>query len=446
MSNRAKFATKLGVITASVGSAVGLGNIWRFPYESGVNGGAAFIFIYMACVLVMGIPVIVAEFVIGRGTHKNVSGALQVLAPGKHYHFVAWLAIAASLMILSFYSVVCGWIMHYLFVSFTGGLHAGAGETFSQMFGALAASPWKAPMWTLVFLFINFLIIQRGIERGVEKAANVLMPLLFVLLIVFCVHSLMLPGADKGLKFLFSPDFSKITPDAVVEAMGQAFFSLSLGLSCLLTYASYFGNDARLVRSASIIALLDTLVAILAGVMIFPAVFSFGVEPAGGPKLVFEVFPAIFEQMPGGALWAVLFFLLLFFAAITSTISMSEISITYFSEEFGMSRRQAALTSTITTMVFGSLCALSFGPLNDMKLAGMTVFGIFDYVSSNVLLPVGGIFFSLFVGWKADRAFVDDQLTNGGTVNVHTRRMLFVCLRYVAPAAILIIMIFGLIK
>lgn len=445
MSERAKFATRLGVITATVGSAVGLGNIWRFPYESGMNGGAAFIFVYIACVFVMGIPVVVAEFIIGRGTHKNVSGAIKTLSPGGKWHLIGWGSIVASLMILGFYSVVCGWIMDYLFAALRGGLHGNSAD-FAKMLTSLSGSAWRAPMWTVIFLFVNFYIIQRGVQRGVEKAANLLMPILFVLLIAFCVNSLMLPGAGQGLKFLFSPDFSKITPDVVIEAMGQAFFSLSLGLSCLLTYSSYFSDKARLVRSASIIAVLDTLVAILAGVMIFPAVFSFGVAPQGGPKLVFEVLPAIFQQMPGGYVWAVLFFLLMFFAALTSTISMSEISISFFCEEYGFSRAKASMLSTTIALVLGVLCALSFGVLSGCKLMGMTLFELFDYVSSNILLPLGGMFFSLFVGWRVERRIVDSQLTNNGTVNVRTRRVLLVCIRYIAPAAIFVVMVFGLLK
>lgn len=442
MSERAQFATRLGVIAASVGSAVGLGNIWRFPYEAGIHGGGAFISIYILCVLVLGIPVIIAEFIIGRSTHKNSNGAIKQLAPGSKFRYFSYIGIIASTMILSFYSVVAGWIVEYLFQSILGNLNGHNTQEYSEMFNSLAGSPWRSLLWTYLFLVVNFLILRKGIQKGIEKISNILMPILFLLLIIFCINSLLLPKAGEGLKFMFMPDFSQISPSMIVGAMGQAFFSLSLGLTCLLTYASYFSNKTPLVKSATIIAVLDTCVAILAGAIIFPAVFSFGAEPTAGPKLVFEVLPNIFQQMPGGYFWSLAFFMLLFFASITSTISMSEIFITFCTEEHKMSRKKATWMNTIIAMVFGSFCALSFNTLSDFTIFGKTIFDLFDYVSSNILLPVGGFILAIFVGWKMDKKIVKEQLTNGGTLKVRTMKPIIFCIKYVAPAAILLIFLY----
>ena len=444
MGKRAQFATRMGVIAATVGSAVGLGNIWRFPYEAGEHGGGAFLVLYIVCVMLLGIPVMIAEFVIGRSTHRNALSALQMLKPGSKFHWVSYVGIMASLMILSFYSVVAGWIVEYLFQSISGGLSGHTAQEYSEMFGAFTANPYRSVLWTMLFLLINFLVLRRGIEKGIERLSNIMMPILFLILIVFCVNSVLLPNSSAGLSFLFNPDFSKLTPKVVLGALGQAFFSLSLGLTCLLTYASYFSDKTPIVRSATIVAVLDTVVAILSGIIIFPAVFSFGLEPAAGPKLVFEILPGIFQQMPGGYFWAVAFFLLLFFASITSTISMSEISIAYFVEVRKMSRNNATLANTLIALVFGMLCALSFGVLSDFLLFGMTLFELFDYVSSNVLLPIGGVMLAVFVGWIVDRKVVDEQLTDYGTRRITLKHPIYFCIRYVAPICITLIFLYGL--
>lgn len=444
MAKRAQFVTKMGVIAATVGSAVGLGNIWRFPYMAGSNGGGAFLVVYLLCVFLLGIPVMIAEFVIGRSSHSNALSAFKKLEKRGKFHWVSYVGILASLMILSFYSVVAGWILEYLYQAIVGNLSGHTAQEYSQIFGELTANPYRSIFWTVVFLLLNFLVLRRGVEKGIEKMSNIMMPLLFLIMIVFCVNSLLLPNAEKGLDFLFNPDFSKITPTVVLEAMGQAFFSLSLGLTCLLTYASYFSDDTPLVRSATTIAVLDTMVAILAGVIIFPAVFSFGLEPTAGPTLVFETLPSVFQQFPGGILWSIAFFILLFFASITSTISMSEISISYFIEECKMSRNKATALNTLIAIVFGSICALSFGILKDNTLFGMTVFDLFDFVTSNILLPLGGVVMSIFIGWIVDRKIVDDQLTDFGDRRISLKRPIYFCLRYVAPICIGLIFMYNL--
>ncbi len=445
-TGRAQFATKTGVIAATVGSAVGLGNIWRFPYETGVHGGGAFLLIYVVCVLVVGIPVIISEFAIGRATHRNPKGAFAMLAPGSPFRAVPYVGIVASMMILSFYSVVAGWIMEYLWQSVSALFTGGDATQYADRFSGFITGSWRPAVWVVVFLGLNYAVLRRGVEKGIERVSNILMPVLFVILAAMCVNSLTLPGAHRGLEFMFQPDFSQITPSVVIGAMGQAFFSLSLGLTCLLTYASYFSDETRLAKSATITAVLDTLVALMAGAMIFPAVFTFGMEPQAGPTLVFVTLPEIFAQMPGGHVWSVLFFVLLFFASITSTISMSEISISYFCEEHHMSRAGATRVNTAVCMLGGVLCALSFGPLSHVTICGLTIFNLFDYVSSNICLPLGGMAIALFVGWRLDRTFLQSQLLRPGQKPGVGTALIRACIRYVAPAAIAVIFISGLIK
>lgn len=442
---RAQFATKLGVIATTVGSAVGLGNIWRFPFEAGVHGGGAFLLIDLFFIFIVGIPVVCAEFIIGRHTGSNVRGAFRALAPGKPWGIVGYLGLLASILILSFYSVVAGWTLEYIYRSVTGFGGVTSVDGLHEQFDAFATSDWRPVMWTLVFLAVNYVILVRGVQKGIEKMSNIMMPLLFVILIVFCINSLLMPGAAEGLEFLFRPDFSKVTPTVMLSAMGQAFFSLSLGLGCLITYSSYFNKRTPLLRTAGVMASLDTLVAILAGVIIFPAVFTFGMEPAAGPKLVFEILPSIFYHTPGSVIWSTLFFVLLFLASLSSTISMSEICIAYLTDEFGMSRRKATSCNIGVAMVLGTVCALSFGSLSRWTVCGLTVFNLFDYVSSNIILPVGGMIISVFVGWVLDRSVVRGELMSSGSgVRPWMVSIVVCCLRYVAPACIALVFIFGL--
>ncbi|MCH5216497.1 MAG: sodium-dependent transporter [Muribaculaceae bacterium] len=439
MKQRAQFTTKIGILAATVGSAVGLGNIWRFPYEAGSNGGAAFIFIYIISVCVIGIPVICCEFIMGRGTHKNVHGAFNALHASSLWKYASYLNILASLMILSFYSVVAGWTLNYLSEAVTGKMTMTGEHDFSAEFGNFVASPWQPTVFTIIFLMFNHVIVARGIKKGIERISNTVMPILGVILIVLMANSLLLPKATEGLRFLFYPDFTKITPSVVLSALGQAFFSLSLGLSCLLTYSSYFNDRTPLVKNATMIATLDTIVAIISGIIIFCALFSFDGEPAAGPKLVFEILPGIFNSMPGGYFWAVLFFLLLVFASITSSISMTEISVAYFSEEYNISRKTSTRISTAIGMIFGALCSLSFGILNDFTIFGMSLFSLFDYISSNILLPLGGLIFTIFVGWIINKRFVQEQLTNNGQIARKSSKIIIFLIKYIAPIAIVVV-------
>ena len=442
--NRAQFTTRLGVIATTVGSAVGLGNIWRFPYEAGTHGGGAFLITYLCFIFAFGIPILCAEFMIGRGTHSNIFGAFRQLRSSGKWHWVGYIGIVASIMILSFYSVVAGWTLEYLYQSITGALNLNSQEAYHAQFQQFSTHPWRPLLWTILFLIVNFVIVIRGVQKGIERMSNIMMPILFLILIIFCVNSLLMPGAKEGLEFLFSPDFSKIDSSVMVSAMGQAFFSLSLGLGTMMTYASYFSKETHIVKSATITACLDTTVAILSGVIIFPAVFTFGVSPTQGPALVFEVLPNIFNQLPGGSLWSILFFFLLFIASLSSTISMSEVSIAYFTEEKKMSRNKATILNTAIALIFGTLCALSFNCLDNITIAGMTIFSIFDYVSSNILLPAGGMFISFFAGWLLNRSFIHDQLTNNGSVKVRVTKAIIFSLKYVAPTGIILVFLSSL--
>lgn len=435
---RAVFATRFGAVAAIVGSSVGLGNIWRFPYEAGMHGGGAFLLCYIICVLVLGVPVMCAEFAMGRGTRRNIFGAYSALASGGKWRLAGYIGILASFLIISFYSVVAGWTVEYCVQSALGSLDFSAAEANHGRFVNLT-SGWRSVLWTVVFLAINFGILSGGVTKGIERMSNLMMPLLFLLLVAFCVNSFFMPGFSEGISFLFKPDFSQLTPSVILGALGQAFFSLSIGLGCMMTYASYFKKESRLGRTALTSAMLDTVVALLAGIIIFPAVFSFGLSPQAGPALVFEVLPHVFSLLPAGMLWATLFFLLLFVASITSTVSMSEISISYFCDEKRMSRRRATLLSAVISLAGGLLCALSFGPLSSLTLFGMTAFDLCDYVASNILLPVGGFICAVFVGWKVDRKFLAGQFANDGHHSAAVLTLLRLCLRYIAPAAIALI-------
>lgn len=438
-NKRVGFATRMGAIAATVGSAVGLGNIWRFPYEAGENGGGAFLIVYFACVAVLGIPVMLSEFIIGRSTHSNMRGALRKLAPHSSVKNVAYICILGAVLVLSFYSVVCGWVIEYLFQVISGDLISRTPQEYTGIFNDFIGSPWRGVLLTLLFLAINFAVLLGGVQKGIERISSILMPLLFLILILFCIHAVMLPGAHEGFDFLFSPDFSKLGWHGVVDAFGQAFMSLSLGVSCLITYSSYFDDKTSLTKDAVMIAGLDTLVALLAGIVIFPAVFSFGMQPEAGPKLVFEILPSVFGQMIGGYVWAVLFFLLLFFASLTSTISLSEIFVIFLVEEHGFTRRKAILLSAIVVVLLAVLCALSFNVLSSFTLFGMNIFDLFNYLSSNVIMLLGGLFTAVFVGWFIDKRVVVEQLTNKGRLNVPVMNYLMFCLRYVAPLAMIIV-------
>ena len=451
MSNNARenFGSKIGAMLATAGSAVGLGNIWRFPIETGQNGGAAFIIIYAACVFLLGIPIMMSEFFIGRHTQTNTAGAYRKLAPGTPWKWVGRLGVLTGFVILSYYSVVAGWTAEYTRLAIGNCFDGKSAADFPTIFNELVSNPWKSVAWMLAFMVVTHIIVVRGVKGGIEKFSKVMMPALFIILIVLAVCSATLPGASQGLEFLFRPDFSKITGSVVLNAMGQAFFSLSLGLGCLCTYGSYFASDTNIGKTALNVSLIDTFVAIMSGLIIFPAVFNAGYAISSndiGPSLLFITMPNVFQQAFGNVPLlsygvSVLFYFLLVVAALTSTISMHEVVTAYVSEEFNMNRRKAATIVTTACSTVGIVCALSFGPFAGVKLFDMTIFDLFDYVSSNIFLPVGGMFISIFAGWYLDKKIVRDEITNYGSLRAPYLRFIIFILRYFAPVAIAIILL-----
>lgn len=445
-NERSNFGSKLGVVLASAGSAVGLGNIWRFPFETGNHGGAAFILIYLACVLVLGIPIMMAEFYIGRRARANTAGAYRKLAPGTPWCWVGRMGVLAGFLILSYYSVVAGWTLEYIVEAATGGFAGKEADQFIDSFNAFASQPLRPVIWLVLFLIATHLVIVRGVEKGIERSAKVMMPVLFILLVVLAVCAVSLPGAGAGIEFLLKPDFSKVDGSVLLGAMGQAFFSLSLGLGCLCTYASYFRSDTSLPRTAFNVAAIDTLVAILAGFIIFPAAFAVGIQPDAGPSLLFITLPNVFQQAFGSTpllaiALSLMFYVLLAVAALTSTISMHEVVTAYLHEEFKMSRRKAAVWVTLGCTTLGICCSLSLGVGSSYTLCGMTLFDIFDFVTAKIMLPLGGFLIAIFIGWYVDRRQVEEEISNHGTLKVHIVRLLLFVLRYVAPVAIGIIFI-----
>lgn len=444
---RGGFATKIGVVLATVGAAVGLGNIWRFPYLAGTNGGGAFILTYLACVLFVGVPILIMEFYIGRKTGQNPKAAFRTLTGGNRWSWVGWLCLVCAVLILSFYSVVAGWTAEYLIQSVTGGLEGKSSAELSTMFGEFTDHPVKPLFWLFVVLGLTALISLGGIKNGIERVSNILMPLLFVILLVLAVNSLMLPGAKEGLRFMFQPDFSKITPQVFLEALGQAFFSLSIGMGALITYASYFNKETNLPKTALIVAGLDTAVALLAGVIIFPIVFSFGLSPAEGPKLVFVALPSLFSQMVGGQIWSVLFFLLLLVAALTSTIAIAEVVVTMLHEEYRISRTKATLSVLALCTILGTFCSLSLGVWSSYTLFDKGVFGLFEFLAASIIEPIGGAAVALFGGWIISKEWIREELSLGSRMGRHGFNLFYFSLKYLAPLGILIIMLqqFGLI-
>lgn len=442
-----QFKTRLGVLGATVGSAVGLGNIWRFPYEAGVHGGGAFLLVYIFFVIIIGIPIICAEFMIGRRTGCDVCTAFDRFGRNSRFwRVIGWISILAAVTILGFYCVVAGWTVKYIFQSFSGfGGAATAGE-LHQRFIEFSSSTFEPLAWTYLFLAINFYVLVRGVEKGIEKMSNLLLPVLFIILIAFTIKSLTLPQAGEGMAFLFKPDFSAITPAVILGALGQAFFSLSIGMGCLITYAGYFKPDTPIIKTASTTALLDTLVAIMAGMIIFPAVFSFGQEPSAGPRLVFEVLPSIFHNMSGGMIWSALFFVLLFVASLTSTISIFEVVVKFLVRSTRLSRTAAVSVILGITVILSTLCSLSFGVLSDVTVFRFTIFNLLDYVSSNICLPLGGMLISIFAGWVIKRALLRDELLCGSH-NSGKRllvKAIIFSLQIISPLGIGLVFIFGL--
>ena len=442
MSSRGTFGSKLAIVLATAGSAVGLGNIWRFPFMTGQNGGAAFILVYFACVLLLGIPGMVNEFLVGRHAQTNAARAYGQIG-GRGWRTIGYLGILTSTIILGFYAVVAGWCLQYLYASIAGQLDGDPAYVVSY-FQTFSSDPLKPCLWGVGFVLITHVVVAQGVEKGIERASKLLMPLLLILLLILVVASCMLPGAGKGIEFLLKPDFSTVSSGVFLEALGQAFFSLSLGTACLCTYASYFKRDTNLLRSATQIALLDSAIAILAGLMIFPAAFSVGVQPDSGPSLIFITLPNVFREafsaMPVvGYVISILFYALLVFAALTSTISMHEIGTAFFHEELRLPRQRAAWILTVVCSVIAVFCSLSVGAYSNLQVFGMSLLDFCDFLTAQLMLPAGAFLTSILMGWFANRQLVKDEFTNGGTLRETFFKAWFFSIRYIVPLCIVLI-------
>lgn len=443
---RENFGSRFGALVAMAGSAVGLGNLWRFPYLVGENGGAAFIIVYILLCFLICLPIFISEFVIGRRSQKNAFAAYRDLSGGSAWKWVGLMTVIVPLVVASYYSVIGGWSIQYLFKSLTFSFTGDTQDAINTMFTDFVSSPWPPLVCHTLFLLVTAIVVMSGIKGGIEKFSKIMMPLLFFIVIGIAVYSLTLPGADAGVRYLFHPDFSKIDGKACAAALGQAFFSLSLGFGTILTYGSYVSKKENIMFQSTATAVSDLMFAMIAGTAIMPAVFAFGLNPQSGPGLVFETLPYVFSQMPAGGFIAILFFVALIVAAVTSSISMFEVGAAYLIEEKNMSRVTACSLIFAICWVFGAFCSLSFGPMSDILIFGRTIFDFFDYLSSNILMTLGSLMTVLFVGWMLKKTDIYDEFTNGGALSANVRifGVLWFLIRYIAPLAIIFIFLFGL--
>ena len=443
---RANFGSKLGVILATAGSAVGLGNVWRFPYMTGQNGGAVFIIIYVVCVLLLGIPCMISEFIIGRHAQANTARAYRKVGGRNPLSYIGYMSVLTGFLITGYYAVVSGWCLQYIWASAIGHLDGGNPEFFKTYFTTFSQDPVKPIFWTFLMLLATYLIIEHGVRDGIERASKIFMPVLFILLLVIVVAACMLPNASQGIEFLFKPDMSMINSDVFLGALGQSFYSLSIAMGCICTYASYFSKQTNLTTSAVQIGVIDSMVAILAGLMIFPAAFSVGVNPDSGPSLIFITLPNVFQQAFGGVpmvgyIISILFYLLLSLAALTSLISLHEVSTSFVHEEFHVTRKAAAIIVTVSCCIMGIICSLSLGPTGTtLHFFEKPLFDIFDFVTGQIFLPVVGFLTCILIGWFVPHKLVRDEFTNRGTLRVGRYFHFYIFLvKYVCPLCILFI-------
>lgn len=442
-SSRDQFVSKVGFIFAAAGSAIGLGNIWRFPYLAGKNGGGAFVLFYLICVIVLGFGLMLAEFVIGRHTQLSSVDAFKKL--DKRFTFVGGMGVLAAFIIMGYYPVVGGWSVAYIFKTILGQLSTDA-AIMGDVFGSLVTGILSPIFWTAIYMLANIVIVAKGISSGIEKASKVMIPTLLGLLAILVIRSLTLPGSIEGLKYLFLPDFSKITGEVMMAALGQAFFSLSLGMGCMITYSSYLSKKENLVQNATIVPVLDTAIALLAGVVIIPATVSFGFDLGQRPGLVFVTVPAIFATMGPvlGRVFGIIFFLLLTLAALTSSLSLLEVVVSYLIDNKNWERKKAVGFSSVILFLICIAASLSMGVWSDFHLLGMNIFDFLDWLANNILLPLGGMFITLFVGWFWGKDKVKAEVTNGGEINFSLFNVwIFLC-RWVIPIIIGLVLLSGI--
>jgi len=440
-NNRDSFGSKFGVIAAAAGSAVGLGNIWRFPLVTTQNGGGAFLLLYVGFILFIGIPVMLSEFTIGRRAQLNAFGSFKKLAPNAPWYLVGFLGIITAFAILAFYSTVAGWTLEYFMQAISGKLFQVS--NMENNFSEFSSHAYRPVIWQLVFMLLTALVVFAGIKKGIEKFTKILMPVLVVLIILVVIRAVTLTGAMEGVKYLFIPDWSAVNFKTVLMALGQAAFSLSIGMGTLITYGSYIRKKNNLLLTSSQVALADTSIAILSSLMVVPAIFAFSAgsinDLSPGPGLVFEVLPNVFQSMPGGSVFAIVFFFLLSVAALTSTISVLEVVVAYLKEELKLSRGKATIIGSVSISILGVFSTLSFGVLSEFKIFGETIFGLLNYASANILLTFGALLIVIFVGWRLGKSDFINEVSNRGEIKSILFKVVFFIIRYIAPVAIAII-------
>lgn len=445
---RGAFSSNFGTMMAVVGSAVGLGNIWRFPYLAGVNGGAAFLLLYLFLILLVGLPLILSEFVIGRATHRGAVGSFKQLAPRSKWYLVGYMGVVAGFCILGFYSVISGWSVRFLYDSIINANVGLSHDEIAASFNAFKNTGWQPILLSAGFLALTAFVVLKGVEKGVERWNKILMPLLIFILLLLCINSFTLDGFGAGMSFLFKPDFSKITANTVLDALGQVFFTLSLGMGVMITYSSYVVKPENMLRSKGIVTMIDTSIAIISGIAIFPAVFTFGISPTQGPDLIFLTLPNVFGQMAGGQYVGILFFLLITIAALTSMVSIFEMMTNYMMEELKMTRRRAVLWLLITLCLVAALCAQSQVEGSRLMIGDYNVFDFLDMLSSNYLMTIGGLLIVIFAGWQISEKRLRKVFTTNGMYNNRIFPVFRFVIRYVSPIAVAIIFLskIGLIK
>ncbi|MBL1432549.1 MAG: sodium-dependent transporter [Gammaproteobacteria bacterium] len=433
------WTSRWAFIMAATGSAVGLGNIWKFPYITGENGGGAFVLIYLLCIFLMGVPIMMAEVMLGRRGRRNPVDSMRHLAEetghSQLWRFLGWMGVTAGFFILSYYSVIAGWAISYVFTTGSGTFSGADAALVEQHFDTLTQSPLTLILWHSLFMLITMIVVAHGIEGGIEKAVRFLIPALFVLLIVMVLYAMTTSGFAEGLRFMFSPDFSKISTEGVLKAMGQAFFTLSIGMGAIMVYGAYLPKETSIAQTSFIIAFADTSVAVLAGVAIFPIVFSNGLEAGSGPGLIFVTLPLAFGNMAFGTFFGTLFFILLVFAAWSSSISLIEPAVAWLIENKGVSRIKASIALGLLTWVFGLGTVFSFNEWSDVTVFDKTFFDVLDYLTSNIMLPLGGVLMAIFAGWLMKREASQDELALGRGAYLTWRFLV----RFVTPVAVTLV-------
>ncbi len=436
---RGSFKSNFGAVAAMAGSAIGLGNIWRFPYIVGENGGAAFIIIYLAIILLIGLPLMMTEFSLGRNTNRNIFGAFKQLSPKGKWFLTGIIGIVGSLIILSFYSVIAGWTLAFLRYSVLNSFAGNSAEQLSTSFSSFINNGTEPIIALVIFLISTAAIVALGVEKGIEKSNKVLMPILFIILIVLSINSFTLDGIEQGLNFLLTPDFSKITGGTVLNALGQVFFSMSIGMGCLMTYGSYLRKEDSILKTAGYVAISDVAIALLAGIAIFPAVFTYGIEPTSGPNLIFITLPNVFAQMPGGYIFSIMFFVLLFLAALTSAVSLMEVVVAYLVEEHKLKRTMAVVVTTLVAITLGIICALSQVEGSSLLINGSNIFDFLDNFTASYMLTISGFLIVVYAGWfMPDEKFKNEVIKNSSAA-LRVYKIFRFIIRFIAPIAIILV-------